>query len=316
MKKLWTIIFFFLPILFLHGPSNAAGYPQKTVTLVVPYAAGGGSDILGRIVANVVPKYLGQKMVVEIKAGSGGAIGANFVAHANPDGYNLLLGAPGCNSIMPQMQNVGYTGKDFVPIAKIAKDVIMMAVKSDSPYKTFDEYLAAAKKGEMNYGASGPGTAIHLATAMVFDKVDAKVPYVPYKGGGAALTALLGGHIKSQADHPQVFLTHFKAGTLRPLVVYEPVRDPSFPDVPTLKEKGIPVSISAWKAVFAPAKTPKPIIDKLRSVMKAMAEDPAFVEQMNKTGNTIAYLDGPDFQREYDPEYQQYGATIKLLDLK
>ncbi len=315
MKKIWMIVFFPL-ILVFGGLSGAASYPQKTVTLVVPYAAGGGTDILARIIAYVAPKYLGQKMVVEIRAGSGGAIGANFIAHASPDGYNLLLGAPGCNSIMPQMQNVGYTGKDFLPVAKIAKDVIMLVVKSDSPYKSFDDFLAAAKKGDVNYGSAGPGSGIHLATAAAFSKAGVKITYVPYKGGGPALTALLGGHIQSQADHPQVFLPHIKAGTLRPLVVYEPSRDPAFPDVPTLKEKGIPVAVAAWKAVFAPARTPKPVIDKLRSVMKSLAEDPGFIEQMNKTGNTISYLDGPDFQKEYDSEYQQYGETIKQLDLK
>jgi len=314
--KMSGIVVLVVSIIFTFGGfSFASDFPNKPITLVVGYAAGGGIDFTARAIASVAQKYIGQKLLIEIKAGSGGAIAANYVAHAKPDGYTLLMAAVGCNAIMPHMGDVGYTQKDFYPIAKVSKNPLMLAVKWDSPYSTFEDYIGAAKKGAVNYGTT-PGTSLHLAGAMAFEKAGVNIRAVPFKGGGPTLISLLGGHIDACIDYITVFEPQLKAKKIRALVIFESKREPAFPDVPTLKEKGIDLEFAAWTGVMAPVRTPQPILGKLEEMMKKVVSDPDFIEKITNAGGVMDYKYGEDAKKFFDSEYEQAGQAIKKLGLR
>lgn len=314
--KMSGIIALVVSIIFTFGGfSFASDYPNKPITLVVGYAAGGGVDFTARAIASVAQKYIDQKLIIEIKAGSGGAIAANYVAHAKPDGYTILMAAIGGNAIMPHMADVGYTQKDFYPIAKVSKNPLMLAVKWDSPYSTFEDYIGAAKKGTVNFGTN-LYTSLHLAGAMAFEKAGVTIKAVPFKGGGPALISLLGGHIDASIDYITVFEPQIRAKKIRALVIFESKRDSAFPDVPTLKEKGIDMEYAAWTGVFAPVQTPQPIIRKLEEMMEKVISDPDFVGKIRNSGGVIDYKYGDDAKKFFDSEYERAGESIKKLGLR
>jgi tripartite-type tricarboxylate transporter receptor subunit TctC len=250
----------------------------KPITYVVPFAPGGATDIIGRLVANKLGQALGTTVVVENRPGAGGNIGSDYVAKAKPDGYTLVGGTISSHSINGSLyKNMPYDAlKDFVPVALTGKLGNVLLVNTDSPLRSVADVLAAAKAkpGALSYGSSGNGTSQNLSGELF--KVTAKVDimHVPFKGSAPVLQALLGNQLSMAFDNIPPALPLIQSGKLRALAVTSAKRDPHLPDVPTMQELGLKdYEVVSWQAVFAPAGTPKPIVDRLSAeIMKILKE--------------------------------------------
>src|SRR5512135_3874238 len=247
-----------------------ADYPTRPITLIVPYAPGGGNDVLARGVAEPMSKTLGQPVVIENHGGAGGSIGTRQVAKSAPDGYTLGLGGTGTLAIDPTLYpNVGYDPrKDFAPVGLIATSPLIILVNPSLPAHNVQELIALAKKqpGKLNYASAGRGSGIHLATVLFATAAGIELTHVPYRGTGPALTDLLGGHVALYFSSLPSALGLVKDGKLRALGVTGLKRSASFPDVPTVAEQGLPgFEAVLHYGIVAPAGTPRPIIDKLNT---------------------------------------------------
>jgi tripartite-type tricarboxylate transporter receptor subunit TctC len=267
---------------------HAQSWPAKPVRLVVSFAPGGANDILGRAIAQQLTEQFGQQVVVENRAGAGGAVGTEFVAKAPPDGYTLLLGTSSAFAIIPHLSKPNYDAqKDFAPIAPFATLNYVILAHPSVPVKTVKDLVALAKKspGRFNFASSGNGSAPHLAVELFNAQAGIKLVHIPYKGGAPALTALMGGEVDLMFDTFITALPHVKSGRTRPLAVTSARRAATFPDLPTVAESGLPgYEAGNWFALFAPAGTPSPIIDRAaQAVAKATAAS-AFRERLAAQG--------------------------------
>src|SRR5664279_1939682 len=250
-----------------------SGYPSRPITLIVPYAAGGGNDVMARGVAIPMSKTLGQPIVIENHGGAGGSIGTRQVATAAPDGYTLGLGGTGTLAIDPTLYpNAGYDPrKDFAPVGLIATNPMIIVVNPSLPAKNVRELIALAKAqpGKLNYASAGKGSGIHLGTVLFADTAGIELIHVPYRGSGPALTDLLGGHVSIYFSSLPPAIGLVKDGKLRALGVTGLKRSPILPDVPTVAEQGLPgFEAVLHYGIVAPAGTPRPIIDKLNAALR------------------------------------------------
>jgi tripartite-type tricarboxylate transporter receptor subunit TctC len=261
------------------GPARADDYPNHPIRLIVPFAAGGAADAVGRIVGKKIGEALGQPIVVEDRGGAGGIIGAEIVKNADPDGYTLLLGQSGPISINPGIYaKLSYDPeKDFAPISMTTAYPYVLVVNPSLGVKTVAELVALArtKPGQLNYGTAGVGVSNHLATELFDGKAGIKMTHVPYRGTSLAVADLLAGHVQVVFADPVSALAHVKAGTLIALAVTSKDRSPVAPDVPTIAESGYPgFDAVAWHGFMAPAGTPRPIIDRLNAEIVKALKDP------------------------------------------
>src|SRR6478735_6874072 len=256
------------------------GYPDRPITLIVPYAPGGGNDVMARAVAEPMGKVLGQPLVIENRGGGGGSIGTRQVAKAPADGYTLGLGGTGTLAIDPTLYpNVGYDPrKDFAPIGLIATSALVVLVHPSVPAKTIPELIALAKRedGKLTYASAGIGSGIHLGAELFATMAGVKLTHIPYKGSAPALTDLIGGHVTIYFSSLPPALALVKDGRVRALAVTGPQRSPLLPDLPTVAEAG---PLPGYEAVLhygivAPAGTPQPVIDKLAAAMRAALAAP------------------------------------------
>jgi tripartite-type tricarboxylate transporter receptor subunit TctC len=294
-------------------------YPSKPIALIVPFPPGGVADIVGRPVADAMSRSLSVPVVVENKSGAGGGIGMGFVAKAKPDGYTLLL-ALSSISILPEADKVTgrapmYQLNQFAPIARFTADPTVLAVRSDSPWKTLQEFIAdaRARPGAISYGSSGNYGTMHMPMEMFAASAGVKLLHVPYTGAGPAVVALLGGNIDAVASGPSTVIQHVKAGKLRVLASWGAQRLVSLPDVPTLTESGVSVVFFQWAALFAPAGTPEPVLARLREAAKAAASDPSFVAAMATVQTPIQYLDAPELARFWEADAQKLGEAVRRV---
>ncbi|MBA3598524.1 MAG: tripartite tricarboxylate transporter substrate binding protein [Methylibium sp.] len=266
----------------------AQEWPSKPVTLVVPFPAGGTTDVLARALADKLSPALGQPVIVESKPGAGATIGADYVAKAKADGYTLLVGAVHHTIATSVYKKLPYDfQKDLLPITTIALVPNVLVVNAGTPAKTADELLALlkAKPGEYSYGSNGIGTAQHLIGTQYQDATGAQLIHVPYKGSGPLSTDLLGGQIMMSFDTITPVLPHIKAGKLRPLAVTTAKRSSALPDVPTLDEVGLEsFDIGTWFGVLAPAGTPKELVARLNAEMVKIIHSPEFRKRMDEIG--------------------------------
>src|SRR5215813_7070246 len=276
----WRAVLFGLAEAVLAAPqAHAIDYPTRPIKLVVPYAAGGPTDVLGRIVGEYLGRDLKQPVVVENKAGAQGAIGAETVARADPDGYTLLFTAASLFVLNPVLyKKLSYDPvKDFRMLALITDLPVVMEVHPAIPAKTVAEFVAYAKQnpGKLNFGSAGTGGTIHLAGEMFKQMTGVEMVHVAYKGAGPALTDLLSGNIQLMFDTLGTALPPVKAGLLRPLAVSSAQRIPDLPDVPTMAEAGYPqYAVSVWYGVAAQSKLPDEIAQKLKaSLDRALSDD-------------------------------------------
>ena len=269
--------------------ARATDYPTRPIKMVVPYAAGGPTDLLGRLVADYLSKDLKQTVIVENKAGAQGAIGAEAVARAEPDGYTLFTTAASIFVLNPLLyKKLAYDPeKDFRMLAIVTDGPLVMEVHPSVPAKTVAEFVAYAKQnpGKLNFGSAGTGGTVHLAGEMFKQITGVEMTHVPYKGAGPALTDLLAGNIQVMFDTQSTALPPIKAGSTRALGVSTEQRSPDLPDVPTIAESGYPdYRVNVWYGIAAPAKVPDEIASKLSASLDRALNDDVFRAQLEKIG--------------------------------
>jgi len=298
-----------LGTLLAAAPALAQNYPSKPITMVVGFAAGGATDVVARIIAKHLTDELKQNVIVENKAGAGGNIATDYVARAEADGHTLLLGSVGSLTVAPHMQaKLPYKPlQDFAPVTMAVVFSNVLVVKPDLPVKNLADYikLAKAKPGTVTYASSGVGGAGHLAGELLEQSADVDMTHVAYKGGGPAMMGMLGGEVDSFFGTPPSVGKHVLAGKVRAIATTGAKRDPLMPDVPTVAEQGYPgYDTMNWYAYVVPAKTPKPIVDKLNTVLVKILKDPVVAKELEAKGlspspSTPAEL-GAYMKREYD----------------
>lgn len=298
----------------------AQSFPTHVIKMIVPYPAGGPTDVIARIVAEEMGKDLGQNVIVENLAGASGAIGTRAVARAEPDGYTIIFGnnqTHGNNMFL--LKEPGYDAvKDFAPLAGAGAFEHVFVVKNDLPVKSIPELVELAKKdpGKLNYGSTGVGSGSHLATELFMTRTGIRMTHVPFRGAAPLVTELMAGRIDvSNSTLPSV-LAQFQAGEMRAIGIASPQRNSLAPDVPTLREQGVEnADAESWAAFFAPAKTPKPILDKLSGTIIAILNKPDVKERITKLGFTLNVRDPEAFKPYLEKEIQTWAEIIKTANI-
>jgi len=281
-------LFALMAALTLGGGSAFAIYPERPVTIVVPFAPGGANDVVVRIIQQPLSEALGQPVIVENRGGAGGNIGFGFVARARPDGYTLLL-APNSFTVNPSLyEKAPYDPfKDFEPVAEISFFPVVFAVRPDLQVNTLTELIARAKEmpGRLNYSTPGPGTLPHLATELLKLRTGVDMVHIPYSGAAPAAQALIAKTVDVGTMSISVAMPLIRAGQLKALAVTGAERWPDLPDVPTVEETGVPASVSeTWQGVLVPAGTPADAVDRLAKALVAIAQRPDVREKLRNAG--------------------------------
>jgi tripartite-type tricarboxylate transporter receptor subunit TctC len=294
-------------------------WPDKPITMIVPFPPGGVADTVARPVAEALSRELKQQVVVENRAGAGGATGIGAAARAAPDGYTVLLSLSSI-SILPEADKIlarkpQYTLDQFVPIARFTADPVVFVVRAEAPWKTLAEFVAdaKAKPGAYNYGSSGNYGTMHVPMEMLKGAAGFRMTHIPYTGAGPAVLALLGGQVDAIATGPSTVAQQIKAGKLRALAHWGDKPLQSLPEVPSLAQAGYKASFAQWSALFVPAGTPAPIVERLRDAAKKAATDPQVVATIGRAGSPIEYLDAPDFQRYWSSDAALMTEAVRKI---
>ncbi|MDR2334595.1 MAG: tripartite tricarboxylate transporter substrate binding protein [Burkholderiaceae bacterium] len=303
------------------GSAMAQGnYPNHPITFVVPAAAGGTTDLAGRMAAQALGPVIGQSVVVDNKGGGNGAIAATFVKRAEPDGYTLLMQYSGYHVITPHITKAPqWEQKDFQPVANILSAPQIIVVRDSVPARTLKELVdyAKANPGKLNYASSGNGSLQHVTGAMLEQQAQIKMVHVPYKGTGPALQDLLGGQVDLTFGTAPPFMPHIQSGKLRVLAVTGKERLPSLPNVPTTAEAGYPgVNATSWFGLFAPAAVPKAVVDKLTADLKKVVEDPAFRKKAEEQGAAADYQNPQQFGERVKADYAGWASVVKSAKIE
>ena len=296
--------------------SALAAYPDKPVTVICPWTAGGGTDVLLRALSKEAEKYLGQTINVVNQTGGAGAIGHNAIRAARPDGYTIGMITFELNSLPPQGL-VPFTWKDFDPLMRINTDPAALTVRKDAPYNTVRGFVdyAKAHPDEITIGNSAPGSVWNIAAGLVAEKTGIKVKHVPFDGAQPAVTALVGGHIKAVAVSVAEVRGQVQAGNLKILGVMSSERDKIFPDVPTFKEQGVDVQFATWRGLAFPKGVPAANRAKVADAYKKAFETKEFKDFAANAALTLNYQDGPEFTKFLDQNYKDVAAVMKGLGL-
>src|SRR5215475_7873206 len=297
MSRIYQIIVSSFALVILATAAHGETYPSRVIKLVVPYPAGGAVDITGRLLADQLRKQLNATVIVENKVGAAGTLGANYVAKSAPDGYTILLSGAATHAFAPWLyKSLPYNPiADFVPITEVTEGYLALIVSADSDIKDVAGFIGATKQNgaSMNYASNGYGTYPHLAMELLKQTAGIEIAHIPFKGGNESITALLGGQVQVTLNHLPVVQPQAEAGTVRVLATSGAARTQAFPNVPTLKEAGYDVVASAWFGLFAPAGTPREIIDRLSAAVAQAANDPAFKDKLRTQGDEV-HVEGPD----------------------
>ena len=293
-----------------------AAYPTKAMTMVVPFSAGGTTDILARIVGKALEAELGQPVIIDNKAGAGGNIGAQAAARAKPDGYTLFMGTVGTHGINEALYNkLPYNPLgDFAPISRVAMVPNLLVAHPSRPYKTVKELIDFAQKnpGKINFGSSGNGSSIHLSGELFKSLAKVDMVHVPYKGSAPAVADLLGGQIDIMFDNMPSAMQHVKAGKLRPIAVTTAKRYPELAEVPTIAEAGVPgYDATSWFGLFTNRKAPADVVAKLNAAVVKVLAKPEVIKQMAEQG-AIAHPEKPaEFEAFIKAETAKWGPVVK-----
>jgi tripartite-type tricarboxylate transporter receptor subunit TctC len=305
--------------LMLAATAAWAQFPDRTITMVVPFPPGGVADTVARPMAEAMSRDLKQSVVIENKAGAGGAIGMAHAAKAKPDGYTVLM-ALSSYTVLPEADKVlgrtpQYQLADLKPVARVTADPTVLAVRAESPWKTYAEFIAAARAapGKITFGSSGNYGTMHMPMAMLALSQGVQMTHVPYTGAGPAIIGLLGGQVDALSTGPASIVQHVKAGKVRVLAHWGEGRLASLPDVPSLRELGVPVEYAQWSGIFVPAGTPEPVVARLREAAKAAANDERVKQVLGTAGSPILYLDAPEFQRYVDADAAKMSDVVKKV---
>ena len=299
----------------------AQAYPNHVIRLVVPFPAGGTTDILARAAAQKLTESLGQPVVVDNRPGAGGNIGADVVAKSAPDGYTLLMGTVGTHAINPSLYTkMPYDHvKDFVPVVLVAGVPNVLVVNPSVPVNSVADLikLAKSKPGAINFASSGSGTSIHLSGELFKTMAGVDMTHVPYKGSAPALTDLIGGQVQVMFDNLPSALPQIKGGKLRAIAVTSLKRAPVLPDVPTISESGLPgFEASSWFGVLAPAGTPAPIVARLNSEVNKWLQSPEAREQLLAQGAVAAGGTPEQFAAHIRSETEKWAKVVKASGAK
>jgi tripartite-type tricarboxylate transporter receptor subunit TctC len=304
------------------APSVAAqDYPSRPITLVVPYAAGGGNDVMARAAADKMSRTLGQQIVIENRGGAGGSIATRQIAKSAPDGYTLGLGGTGTLAINPTLYaNAGYDPrKDFAPVGLIATSALVVCVHPSLPVRSIPDLIALAKRepGKLNYASAGAGSGIHLGTEYFATMAGIKLTHVPYKGSSPALTDLVGGHVAIYFSSLPPAVGLVKAGKVRALAVTGAKRSPIFPDLPTVAEAALPgYEAVLHYGIVAPAGTPRAIIDKLSAALRAAVMSDDLKTRLADDGAEPLPSTPEEYAADIDREETKWSAIVKASGAK
>jgi tripartite-type tricarboxylate transporter receptor subunit TctC len=295
-------------------------FPSKPINVIVPFSAGGSTDLLARAVEKIWPKYSPQPMVIVNKPGGGGVVGTEFVVRSKPDGYTLFLGyGSGHDVVMPHLQKMPYDPyKDLVAVARLSIHSVVICTGAKSEFNSIKDMVAWAKKEgkPVTSSVSTKAGAVDISITALGKEAGINIVTVPFAGGADAVTTLAGGHVMIGGGHPSEVMPHIKAGRFKPLAVALPERDASLPNVPTLKEQGI--NVYTWgsiKGVAAPSATPKEVVDYLDATFKKVCGDDEFKKMMVDLDQPIMYQNSADFTKFLQQAYGDYGKLIKDLNI-
>jgi len=298
-----------------------ANWPTRPVVFVVPYAAGGGADIVAREAGVLLGQRLGQTIVIDNKGGAAGGIGTDAVVHAKPDGYTFLFAVNSNITINPHANPAMRldTLKDLIPVAQVTDYQYVLVVNPEVPAKTLDELIALAKKkpGDLTFSSSGAGGSNHLAGELLKNMTGIDMLHVPFKGTGPALLEVMAGRITMNFSSLPPAVPQIKAGKLRAIAVTGTKRVSALPDVPTIAESGLKdYAVIGWHGVFAPAKTPDPIIDKLAAALIVTREAKEMKNRLDTDGLEVATTDRQSFTALVQKEHAFWGERLKTLNIK
>ncbi|CAM3970094.1 Bug family tripartite tricarboxylate transporter substrate binding protein [Bordetella tumulicola] len=322
MKKRMTLSLMGAGLLIAFAGAAHAAYPDRAVTVVVPYPPGGTTDILARIVSAKLTGKLGQTFVVENKPGASGMIGTQAVARAKPDGYTIMMGTIGTHGTNAAVyKNVLYdTVKDFNPVVIIASTPNVMVANKNAPYNTVAEFLEYARKhpGEVNFGSTSMGGSPHMSGELLKAQAGIDIVHVPFQGGGPMLNAVIGGQIPVAFDNLPSSAGHIQSGNLKALGVTTPQRWPSFKDVPTIAESGVPgYEVQAWFGILAPAGTPTDIVNKLNKSISDIITDDADIQKQLATMGAMHTPNTPEqFSKLITDEVQKWTEVVEKNNME
>lgn len=305
---------------FASVPAIAQDYPAKPIRLVVPNPPGGVTDLLARIVSERLGALYGQPLVVDNKAGASGHLGAQQVAKAAADGYTLLLGTIGIHAAYASYSKLNYDpAAELTTVTILTESPNVVLVPAASPLRSFGELLARAKSdpASLNYATAGPGSSVHMVTALFETTSGARVNYVPYKGSGPAMVDLIGGQVQVMFENLPSGVPHIQSGRVRALAVTGGQRDPRLPTVPTIAESGLPdYRAMSWFTVAVPRGTPKLIVDKLARDLQQVMSVPDVAAQLDKLGNTLVANSPSQAKQFIDDETVKWNRVIKATRLQ
>jgi tripartite-type tricarboxylate transporter receptor subunit TctC len=304
----------FMLSLLVAAPVYAAEFPTKEVQVIIPWAAGGATDLIFRALAASTSKPLGKAVVIVNRPGGGGAVGYTEGMQAKPDGYTLTAAVTPL-TILPHQVTTAFTYANFDPILNVVSDPSMFLVRSDAPWKSLAEFLDYAKKNPemITVGNSGAGGGVHLV-ALAFERAaGVKFNHIPFSGGGPSVTALLGGHVNVVSVSPPEGISHVQAGKLKIIALFSEKRFEMFPDVPTVKEQGVDFTMGMWRGLMAPKGTPPDAIKKLHDAFRKGMQDPVFLKNAKDMAVNLDYLGPEPFSKLMAHDHEFYGKLIKAM---
>lgn len=291
-----------------------ADYPKKPIQMIVPFAAGGGTDTVARAIGNEVQSELGQSVAVQNVTGGSGAVGFQEGINSKPDGYTLTLATVELLTL-PQLGVSNFEYTDLRPIALLNQDPAAITVRADAPWDTIEEFIEYAKNNEVAVGNSGVGAIWHMAAIALQNETGAKFTHTPFEGAAPAVTSLLGGHLDAVTVSPGEVYTQVQSGDFKVLAVMSDDRIEKLPDVPTLKEKGIDLSIGTWRGIFAPKDTPEDICLKLEEAFGKASESEDFKASLDKLNLGFRYLNAKELEEFLKEQNEQFVELSKSIDL-
>ncbi|NKC34226.1 Bug family tripartite tricarboxylate transporter substrate binding protein [Falsiroseomonas selenitidurans] len=293
----------------------AAGWPQRPVKLVVPYAPGGTTDVMARLVAEQLGNKLGQPMIVENRPGAGATIGAGVVAQAEPDGLTLLMSNSGSHGVSPSLYpNLPYDPmKDFTHVALVVTSPSVLVVTKNNSAQDMAQFIAQVKRaGEIDFAVSGIGSSSHLTGVRLGMALDVRVTPIPYRGAGPAMTDTIAGVVPAMMDSLPSAASHINAGSVRALAVSSETRSPRFPNLPTLRESGVDVVNYAWFGISGPARLPAPIVQKLAATIRAVLAEPAMISRFEElTGSPPPESTPESYTRFVESEIAGFAPIVR-----
>jgi tripartite-type tricarboxylate transporter receptor subunit TctC len=305
--------------LWIGAASALAQYPERPITMIVPFPPGGVADTVARPVAEALARELKQPVVIENKPGAGGGLGMGLAARAAPDGYTVLL-ALSSISVLPEADQLlgrkpAYTLNQFKPIARFTADPTVLVVRADSPWKTLDQFVkdAKSKPGAYNYGSSGNYGTMHVPMEMLKSAAGFRMVHIPFTGAGPAVIALLGGQVDALASGPATVVQHIRSGRLRALAHWGEKPLQALPEVPSLPSLGLGVRFAQWSGLFVPAAASDEVVQRLRAAARKVAADPQVQQIIRTAGSPIEYLDAPEFQVYWDADAALMTEVVRRI---